>query len=255
MHYLDALKFFSLAATISNIAAAPMENDHTCSPEEDIACYWGGTNGKRSPAEVIPPKKPTITACVIPQLGAPGGCVDGGGYHKRSIDANDEDSIVIGSKRSPIPLFSADGGLYGGLDGGDGCEIDEASYPVNEASYGEPTDLASYRQGRRSPSPSPLRTEDGGLYGGANGGGDDGDGGVIDIGDIDDASYPINTVYHGEPTNHACYRETKHKRCPTPLRTADGGVIDIGDIDEAAYSADEASYGPPLDRASYNPGR
>lgn len=87
------------------LVRAPMEPDKTCGPEEDLACYSDGSNGKRD-LDARNPRLPTITAVKIPPLGAPTGGVDGGGYYLRRRSApatDDDDSIVIGSKHKRVP--------------------------------------------------------------------------------------------------------------------------------------------------------
>ena len=122
---------------ISTIAAAPMRPQGTCGPEEDLACYPDGSNGKRSPASVTPPKLPTITKPTIPPLGAPTGGIDGVGYLRRSVPTEDGDSIVIGSKRSPaatepskLPKISTDAASY--VEDAASYEVDHASYQVED---------------------------------------------------------------------------------------------------------------------------
>jgi hypothetical protein len=82
----------------------PMFPEGTCGPKEDLACYPDGSNGKRS--SLTGPHLPSITASkvTIPPLGAPTG-FDGGGYLRlrRSPPTSNAKpaSIVIGSKPKP----------------------------------------------------------------------------------------------------------------------------------------------------------
>jgi hypothetical protein len=165
--YINALFITSFAALLSTITMAPLPNE------------------KRSPqGTVTHPKLATITACTIPPLGAPVGCVDGAGYEKRSVDdkivigskrsVDVEDKIVIGS-RSPapddLPTISTDAASY----------VDQASYvPMgptgDQASYADvgaydeekrkryvvnsddyATDLDGYPEEKREAEAEPLR--------------------------------------------------------------------------------------------------
>ena len=136
------------------------------------------------------PHFPTITACIAP-VGDPHGCVDGGGYLRRSnpTSPGDDDSIVIGSKKrspeasadqersfDPLPTGDEDGYLRKTKDkrepmweeGTCGPEEDIACYP--DGSNGKrspniPEDLGAYGEGDGVPvKRSPLREEDVGAY-------------------------------------------------------------------------------------------
>jgi hypothetical protein len=138
--HINVTHILTFTALLTTTLAAPMwkEGGPTCGPEEDLACYSDGSNGKRSalpePAPMLPEigacgpatdhacypnsiekrsepdlnarRPPTLTATkvTIPPLGAPTG-FDGGGYLRRSKTTADPDGIVIGSKskRSPEP--------------------------------------------------------------------------------------------------------------------------------------------------------
>ena len=74
--YFKLITIVSVAAILSMTLAAPMWPEHTCGPEEDLACYPDGSNGKRSPEQ--------------PE--------DVGAY-------DEEDGVPFPSKRSPVPMW------------------------------------------------------------------------------------------------------------------------------------------------------
>ena len=109
--HLNLPHILTITTLLTTTLAAPMFPEGTCGPEEDLACYPDGSNGKRS--SLTAPHPPSITASkfTIPPLGASTGGLDGGGYLRlrRSPPISDAEpaSIVIGSKpktkRSPTP--------------------------------------------------------------------------------------------------------------------------------------------------------
>jgi hypothetical protein len=199
--HINVTHIITFTTLLTTVLAAPMwkEGGPTCGPEEDLACYGDGSNGKRSalpePAPLLPEpeacgpatdhacypnsiekrsdssldarRPPTLTAtkATIPPLGAPTG-FDGGGYLRRSKPTTDSGGIVIGSKskRSPEPPeVPEDVGAYDEEKRRRSLSLDAEGHAILTGAIPPPVDKEIYpmvKSKRERPVDAAAYTED-----------------------------------------------------------------------------------------------